>query len=322
MSALAGIYAKDPAYCAQQNGAAYEIAGAPRLLMQENVPGQMQDVRTTLRIQRYQLDSGQLDCAPFYPRPPSLQARAAQADELAIVRHPAEVSGEHGFWVTVKTSYLNSQGISQNCQTSSLFQYPTIAANPGDPLVSFTYDTAAIVPACTNTLPNGVLSIELPVVAAGQTRVALCQDYSTSEDSSPACAGWSPTPFTLDAAWVPCDLVKICGVRPSSALWSTTAPYRLTSTYANLPGGCTPRLEVRLVDSAMNITGAWAAATTLDKLQVPCGVCPAPAIGATCRPANPGSECQTPSVPGDGGGGTGDGMDGGDDGRGGDGDNN
>ncbi|WP_157684735.1 type II secretion system protein [Bdellovibrio bacteriovorus] len=254
MSTLAKLYSTNPTYCSGS------VPYPGNLLVQGGIANggndRFQSVNTTLKIQSYQLSTGQIGCHPFYPVPASADASPTAG---GTVRLPPEASSDYGFWVTVNTSYAEANGKTGSCTASSLFQYPAkrrpsssspsgfmTASDPGGPGV------------CKPTMTGTTTTIYMPAQSEGKDWVMVCQDASYSSPlSGPSCSGRvSQEPFTVaNNAWVDCRQVTLCNEpAANNSVW--VSPNEVRVFHSKLKWGCHPRMNVRVVDSAQNLVGS------------------------------------------------------------------
>lgn len=255
MSALAGLYSNNQ-YCSSQYGLPYTNAN---LLVQGGVsdsnPGngatdRFRDVNTTLKIQAYELASGNLSCTPFYPIPPAQNATPSGNGTLT---YPTGVTSAYGFWVTVYTSYTEANGNTGRCSAASLFQYPVKSVEAADQVTGVINPTDSMN-TCQQTMTGSRTDIQLPAQSAGKDWVLLCRDRSVSNGwVANSCPGRTVAAESINiptSTWVDCRSVTICGVAPVGNGWNGNT---LTIIHPSLRWGCYPQLDLRIVDSALNV---------------------------------------------------------------------
>lgn len=283
MNALAGIYNGNLAkFCGATDGAVYaspDPVNSPLLIQKEGSAaqkiGRLKDVTTKIWIQRYNLKTGDTDCVSFFPRP-----KGSNVDETRL-RHPstANVSADHGFMVKITTNYNSNvagKAESGQCSVSSVFQYPRLPASDDLDTVSPTLNwTSASAKECNRTMAGGTLDIKLPKPAMDRAWVAMCRDRSTQgPGGNGGCPGRiTAESFSVSSLYVPCERVTVCGVSPSGVTRSADKQ-SIRLTYSRLKWGCTPSVEVRMYDSALN-TSANAVLDSIARYPYPsCGNCP------------------------------------------------
>lgn len=252
MSVLAGIYNSNPEFCTSSTGLAYDSSPNEQLLRTSN---RLPNSKTKIRIQRYSMANGSVDCGNFFPRPKSEKA-TYDAAQLGVVKDPPGVTSDYGFQVTITTTY----GEKESCSASSIFQYPRLTRSALFNSLSASFNFGDNKAACLPGM-NGVLKITAPQdFDKTEGMILLCQDASQIKadyPNTPKCAkggiGRGSLPATMNTKWVPCDEVTACGVAATQSSWSGNV---LTKNFDGLPWGCTVAVNMRLVDPAMNTTAS------------------------------------------------------------------
>lgn len=323
---LQDLYNANSAFCTDEGSTLEGMTGSRALLVADSGNGRLRNLQTRLRIERFNLTTGEKSCAgPLSLHPPSA-APIPGAITQAIAQPPPGSSTDVGFWVTVKTSYVDFMDRPRNCEASALFQYPAMVTgfSATAMVMSFTYNSTSIAQ-CQASMPGGQMEISFPTNFRERGWVPLCRDTSSPSPSyptTPLCPGGRVRDsFTAPADWRRCEQLTICGVAPVSANW--VEPYRLVLRYPALRWGCRVSASGQLVDSAFNVAAA-AYSSTMGGGQpvaplgppacMPCtspdtgpGYCPPSAYSAGCT-APPSMDGET-SDGHDGGGGSNDGDD-------------
>ncbi len=340
MSLLNSLYNSDANYCNNSVGLEYSSAASADLIENRDV-GHLRDVRTSIRIQAMDLNTGDLSCPtlPLIVRPAGLNLSVTQAQEVLgnQVRPEPGSRANLGFYVTVTTAYVDNENTAHNCNISTAFNYPKMPADDVNAANVISGDiNPDPIPACANSRTAAAEIRVSPNLKNGKATTLICRDASINP-----LAGATPPPAECigggqrsnfpnpDPNWVNCNRVTLCGEPPDNpgaaeghpALGASDGYYL---RYSNLSLGCNMAIEVRAVDAAHNITlnayvlaEAQPPANTLDcqpcapRINRPPSIGWCPGAGRTiltqCDPAPP----PPPPSPSDG---DGDGGDGGDSG--------
>ncbi|MBX3021988.1 MAG: hypothetical protein KF799_09955 [Bdellovibrionales bacterium] len=283
-------------YCGATLGGRYVSPTTPALLVEEAIPGAVENPNTSIRIQLVNLSTGQISCPtsyPFYVRP----AGTTPTTGLPY-RIPANSSDVHGLRVTVTTQYTDPRtpGQRQNCSATADFSYPVLkdpqlnASN-----VNFAIDTPRM---CQTTPVSGRVTVAPPSDVLLRGQILLCRDYSSSGGGPRRCAGGvSPQNFSTSNIATPCDRAKLCGREPASVRWipSGTYGFALEMTYNQLPWNCQANMEVVAVDPAYNRNETRIGSTGRVNLPACNTSCPSgwTLVAAGCPSAN----CSPPPPP-------------------------
>ncbi len=336
MSLLNSLYNSNGNYCNSPIGIVYSGAAAASL-SENRVVGHLRNVSTSIRIQAIDLTNGSLSCPgiPLIIRPAGLNINLTQAQQLLgnQVQPEPGSRADIGFYVTVTTSYVDSQNVAHNCRVSTAFNYPKI---PSDDVNDAALISGDIIPdgipiCATSRSVNADIRVS-PNLKSGKAITLICRDasiYAGGFPSPPAecVGGGSRQNFAVSGNWVNCNQVTLCGQPPNNP-WNAESHPALGASdgyylnYSNLSLGCNMAIEVKAVDVAHNVT---LNSYLLSEPQPPentldCETCTAPYIN---RPPSRGwcpgggrtmaNQCNTPPPPpppSDGGDGDGDGSSG------------
>jgi type II secretory pathway pseudopilin PulG len=267
MSLLNSLYNKDSRFCAEPEGLEFDNSGNAELTENKDVE-YLKGVNTKIRIQTINLNTANLSCParPITIRPGGLKLNNTQAQELLETILPEPGSrADLGFFITVTTSYNDTNNNQQKCSSSAVFNYPKIPPNDVNKTGLITSSlTQGSVNACDTSISATARIIVSPQLKNEKAITLVCRDASRyPHPAAPPsfCVGGSTeAPFSTNDKWVNCLDVTLCGRAPNNRASAESNPglgagndgYLLQ--YSGLSLGCNMAIEVRALDAAHNVT--------------------------------------------------------------------
>ncbi len=262
MSTLNAIYNKDSRFCSTVHGRSYR-GSAPMSLEDSDVEYRLKSPVTTLKIEVYNILTGERSCNPWpvLAIPGGSRLGHPQSkDFLDGITVEDNGRSDIGFWITATTSYIGKNNSNQKCSLSSLFSYSRIAADENELRdININMYQSAPTPQCATGID---MNVDLTGFAESKAKafVMVCKDESTFEGPAgvPVCPGGAvKTSFTTSGKWVRCNEVTLCGKAPDNINRAeSNLGYNLR--YSNLGFGCRMSLKARYIDIAHNISAVAA----------------------------------------------------------------
>ncbi len=269
MSLLNSLYNSDSNYCSNATGLEYSNPANASLIDNKDV-GHLRNVRTSIRIQALNLNTGDVSCPnlPIVVRPAGLDLSQTQAQLLLAnqIRPEPGSRADLGFYVTVNTSYIDNKNNPFDCNISAAFNYPKISSDDVDDIALIAGDIDADPIALCNSSRDATARIQVSPNLKNEKAITLvCRDASIYMGGTPPApaeciGGGQRTVFPNPSGrWVNCNTVTLCGQPPNNPGGAESNPGLGASDgyllrYTGISLGCNMAIEVKALDAAHNLT--------------------------------------------------------------------